>query len=89
VANLKSAQKRAKQEIVKRKRNTARKSSIKTAVKKVLESIERGDDIEVTKELLRDAESQLARAGGKGTLHKKTAARKISRLAKRVTKNKV
>lgn len=86
MANLKSAQKRARQEIVRRQRNTARKSSIKTAVKKVLESIERGDDLEVTRELLRNAESQLARAGGKGTLHKKTVARKISRLAKKVIK---
>lgn len=89
MANLKSAQKRAKQEIVRRDRNVARKSAIKTAVRKVLESIERGDDVEVTKKLLREAESKLARAKTKGTLHGKTVARKISRLAKRVvTKNK-
>ncbi len=89
MANLKSAQKRAKQEIVRRERNVARKSAIKTAVKKLLEAIERGDDAEVTKKLLREAESKLARAKSKGMLHSKTAARKISRLAKKVVvKNK-
>lgn len=84
MANIKSAQKRAKQSTKKRLRNVIRKSSIKTAVKKVLVALEKNEALETTKALLRDAEAQLARAKGKGVLHRKTAQRKISRLAKRV-----
>jgi small subunit ribosomal protein S20 len=41
-------------------------------------------DVAQMKELLKDAESKLARAKGKGVLHKNTVARKVSRLAKAV-----
>lgn len=70
--------------IVKRERNRARKSSIKSAVKKVLDSLERGDDIASVKVLLREAEAKLARAQNKGTMHRNTVSRKVSRLAKKV-----
>ncbi len=84
MANIKSAKKQAIQNIKRRQKNLARKTAIKTAVKKVLAAIEQGANIEKTKELFRDAEARLARAKGKGVLHFNTVRRKISNLAKKV-----
>ena len=84
MANTTSAKKQARQNLVRRQKNLTRKTSIKTAVKKVLAAIEQGEDAEKMKFLLRDVEAKLARAKGKNTLHPKTASRKISRLAKKV-----
>ena len=91
MANLKSSKKRAKQTEVHRARNLKRKTAIKSAIRKVQESLQRGDSVEMTQNLLKEVEIQLARAKGKRVLHRNTAARKMSRLAKRVargTKNK-
>lgn len=82
--NIKSAKKRAKQTAKRYARNIARKSAIKSSIKKVLDAVE-GNDIERAKTLLKDAEAKIARAKVKGTLHANTAARKISRLAKKVS----
>jgi small subunit ribosomal protein S20 len=84
MANIKSAKKRAVQTLKKRQKNLARKTALKTAVKKVLKSVVDGNDVTNAKALLRDAEAKLARAKGKGVVHKNTARRKISRLAKHV-----
>lgn len=84
MANTKSAKKQARKNIVKAKKNLTRRSAIKTSVKKVLSSIEAGADAATLRALLKDAESKLSRAKGKNTLHKKTASRKVSRLAKKV-----
>ncbi|MCL4229227.1 30S ribosomal protein S20 [Candidatus Dependentiae bacterium] len=84
MANIKSAQKKARKDVVRHTINLARKTSIKTAIKKVLTALEQGVSTEETSVLLRDAEAKIARAKNKGTLHANTAARKISRLAKRV-----
>ncbi len=81
--NIASAKKRAKQSLVRNERNTARRSAIKTALKKVLIALEQ-KDIEAAKTLLRDAESQVARAKGKSVMHRNTAARTVGRLATRV-----
>lgn len=83
MANIKSAKKRVLQTAKRQARNQARKSSIKTAMKKVVAAIEAGD-IEASKTLLIQAESKIARAKGKGLLHRNTAARKISKLAQKV-----
>ena len=83
MANIKSAKKRARQNVVKRNRNLGRRTAIKTAVKKVIIALEDGN-AEEAKILLRDAESKMARAAGKNVMHKKTAQRKTSRLAKRI-----
>jgi small subunit ribosomal protein S20 len=80
---IKSAKKRAKQSEKRRLVNTARKSAIKTAVKRVVEAIEL-NEVAKARELLKDAEAKLARAKNKGTFHANTVARKIGRLAKRV-----
>lgn len=84
MANKKSATKRAKQAEVKRVRNNARRSSIKTAIKKVLISIEDGAHAGDINQLFNDAQAKIARAAGKGVLHKNTASRKISRLAAKI-----
>jgi len=85
MANIKSAKKRIKQSEKRRLCNVARKTGVKTAMRKVTDSLKRGDTLVETKKLLRDAESKIARAKGKGVLHRNTAARKISRLAKQVS----
>lgn len=82
--NIKSAIKRAKQSETKRAINNARKSSVKTAIKKVMAALSSNEDIAIAKELLRDAEAKIARAKGKGVMHANTASRSVSRLAKRV-----
>lgn len=84
MANIKSAKKQAKQSLVRRQRNLARKSAIKTVVKKVLLALEEGADAATARALMQEAEARLARAGSKRVLHKNTAARKIGRLAKKV-----
>jgi small subunit ribosomal protein S20 len=81
--NIKSAKKRALQTTKKSLRNQARRSAVKTAVKKVVIALEIGDAIN-SKSLLVAAESKIASAKSKGLMHRKTAARRISRLAKKV-----
>ena len=62
-----------------KKRHT-RNQQVKTALKKTLKKLEEA------KQTLKEAISKLAKAAKKGILHKNTAQRKISRLAKRLTK---
>ncbi len=84
MANIKSAKKQAKQNEVRRQRNLARRSAIKTAIKKVMVSIDKGVELSATQDLLKDVAAKLARAKSKNTMHRNTASRKLSRLAKRV-----
>ena len=83
MANIKSAKKRTKTNEIRRKRNVARRSDIRSATRKVLDAIE-ANDIEGAKTFLREAESKIARAKGKGLFKKNTASRKVGRLAKKV-----
>lgn len=82
--NIKSAKKRAIQSEKRRLCNNARKTTVKTACKKVVSALDEGLSVEETTALLRNAEAQLARAKGKGLIPANTAARRISRLAKKV-----
>jgi small subunit ribosomal protein S20 len=84
LARIKSGVKRHKQSLKRRIRNRHVRSTVKTAVKDVRSEIAGG--AEKCAELLSNAASVLARAGSKGVLHKKTASRKVSRLAKAVHK---
>jgi small subunit ribosomal protein S20 len=84
----KSAKKRVLQSEKKRQVNLARKSEVKTAVKAVITAVEASAPADQLLEALRKAESEIAQAKKKGVLHRNTAARKISRLAKRVAKAK-
>ena len=81
--NIKSAKKRALQTTKRQLCNQTRRTSLKTAVKKVLAALE-NSDIQTAKKLFIEAESKIAAARGKGLLHRNTASRKISRLAKKV-----
>jgi len=83
LANHKSAEKRARQNDKKRLRNASARSRVKTAVKATLASVE-GKDVEKSREILLDTTKTIAKAAAKGIFHKKTAARKISRLTKKV-----
>lgn len=58
------------------------KSKLKTAVGRLDEAIASGS-AEVAQEALRKAISVVAKTASKGTIHKRTASRKISRLTKR------
>lgn len=84
MANIKSSKKRAKQEVKRRQKNLNRKTAIKTAIRKVEAAIVADEPKEKTIELLKSAESQLARAKCKGVFHANTSSRKISHLAKKV-----
>jgi small subunit ribosomal protein S20 len=83
MANIKSAKKRALTNEARRQRNVQRRSDIKTAVKKVMSAIA-SNDLVTAQEMLKDAESKIARARGKGVLKRNTASRKISMIARKV-----
>ena len=83
MANIKSAKKRARTNEENRQLNVQRRSDIKTATKKVIAALE-ANDVTLAQDLLRQAESKIARARGKGVLKQNTASRKVSRLAKKV-----
>jgi small subunit ribosomal protein S20 len=82
MANIKSQIKRNRQNDGLRMRNKAVNSDLKTSIKKVESAATAG---EPTDDLLRTAQKKIDVATSKGVLHKKTAARKKSRLAKRVS----
>jgi small subunit ribosomal protein S20 len=84
MANIKSAKKRAKQSEKRRLVNAARKTAIKTSAKTFLDAMTQGKDLDALKVMLKDVESKVARAKNKHVMHKNAAARKVSRLAKRV-----
>lgn len=82
MANHKSAAKRARQNDKRRLRNKAATSVVKTKVREVLAAIGTKPAEEV-KATLEDAVRAISKAGSSGILHKKNAARKISRLTRR------
>ncbi len=85
MANTKSTKKRVKQNEKRRAKNSAVKSSIRTASKKVLQAIDNGsEDKSVIEGLYKSFVKKIDTASGKGILHWKTVARKKSRLAKKV-----
>ena len=83
MANHKSALKRARQNEKRRLRNKSKKSRIKGVVKDFEEAIS-SKDIDKAKANLINAQKVIDRISSKGTIHKKTASRKISRLTKKL-----
>jgi small subunit ribosomal protein S20 len=83
MANTKSAKKAARQTIRRTAVNKARRSRMRSAVRKVEEAIASGNK-EVAQAALKEAEPIIVRTAQKGMTHRKTASRKVSRLAKRV-----
>ena len=87
MANHKSALKRARQNELSRLRNKAVKTRVKSIVKDVRFSVEESSNGDVVAKLTA-AQSLFDKASKKGVIHKKTAARKISRLSKLVNSAK-
>jgi small subunit ribosomal protein S20 len=83
MANIASAQKRIRQTEKRTARNAARKSRVRTFIKKVETAIETGDK-EAASLALRAAQPEMQRAVGKGVAHLNTVARKLSRLSARI-----
>jgi small subunit ribosomal protein S20 len=83
VANHKSAEKRHRQSKVRNARNTHIKSTMRSYIKKVRIAVADGD-METAKVILEKAIPYIDKAATKGVIHKATASRKISRLAKLV-----
>ena len=81
--NIKSAIKRVKTNDQRRLRNANVKSNVRTSVK-VAETALAGDNAATAKEALLTAAKKLDKAASKGLIHKNAAARKKSRLAKRL-----
>lgn len=83
MANTDSARKRIRQTEKRMARNKARKSRVRTFVRKLEEAIASGDKA-AAQEAFRAAQPEMQRAATKGTLHPNTVARKVSRLSARV-----
>ncbi|WP_321395464.1 30S ribosomal protein S20 [Emcibacter sp.] len=83
MANTLQAKKRVRRNATRTEINKSRRSRIRTFVKKVELALEAGNADEA-REALRQAQPELMRGVTKGVMHKKTASRKVSRLAKRV-----
>ena len=83
MANSPQAKKRARQNERRYAVNKARRSRIRTYLRKVEEAIASGDQTAAAA-ALREAQPELMRGVTKGVLHKNTVARKMSRLSARV-----
>ncbi len=83
MANHKSALKRHKQSLKRRMRNRMNKSRVKTAVRKVEAAIA-ASSVDEAKAALAEAVRLIDRTASKGTFHRNTASRKVSRLTRRV-----
>lgn len=83
MANTPQSKKRARQVERRTEVNKARRSRIRSYLRKVEEAIASGDQT-VAAAALHEAQPELMRGVTKGVLHKNTASRKMSRLASRV-----
>jgi len=83
LATHKSAEKRDRQNKKHRARNVAAKSALKTKIKSVIEKVD-SKNKEKFINALKTAIPALNKAASKGLIHKKNAARKVSRLTKKV-----
>ena len=83
MANSQQAKKRARQNLRRLAVNKARRSRIRTYLRKVEETIASGDKAEAAA-ALESAQPELMRGVAKGVFHKNTAARKMARLNARV-----
>jgi small subunit ribosomal protein S20 len=83
MANSPSSKKRARQNERRAEVNKARRSRMRTFIRKVEEAIATGDDDAATT-ALRQAQPEIMRSVSRGVVHRNTASRKISRLSGRV-----
>ena len=83
MANTRSAKKMTRKIAKRTDVNRARRSRMRTFVRKVEEALATGDAATAA-DALKAAEPEIMRAAQKGVVHKNTASRKVSRLAIRV-----
>ena len=83
MANIKSAIKRARQNVKLRKHNASARSMFRTYIKNVLKAIEAGDK-DAAQTAYTKAQPVIDKAAGKGLIHKNKAARIKSRLVARL-----
>jgi small subunit ribosomal protein S20 len=83
VAHSISAKKRVRQNARKRALNRSRRSQVKTQIKHLETALTKGDAA-AAQEQLKLVAQKLDKVASTSTMHKKTAARKKSRLARRV-----
>jgi small subunit ribosomal protein S20 len=83
VAHSLSAKKRIRQSLKRRALNRTRKDLLKTEIKTYLTALS-GGDLKKAQTALNGVVQRLDKVAAKGTIHKNTAARKRSRLAKRL-----
>jgi len=83
VANLASARKRIKQNDRNRVKNRARKSAIKSQTRKFNTAVHDGD-LKSAQDLLSVVSKTVDQVAAKGTIHRNTASRRKSRMAKRL-----
>ncbi len=83
MANTDQSKKRARQSEARFAVNKARRSRIRTFIRKVEEALATGNQ-DAAALALKNAQPEMARGVTKGVLHKNTMARKVSRLASRV-----
>ncbi len=83
MAHHKSAKKRIRQNEKRRRRNRHIRSTLRTAIKKLEQSIEKRD-VELAQSLIRKTISTVDRAVTKGVIHRNNAARRVSRLTRKV-----
>ena len=86
MANTKSAEKRNRQAQKRRARNINVRTTVKDAVKTLRDTLT--TDAGKAPDAFKAAASRLNKAAAKGVLHKRTASRRISRLAKAVNRAK-
>lgn len=83
MANTAQSKKRARQSDARQDINKARRSRIRTFLRKVEEALASGNQANAAV-ALKNVQPELARGITKGVMHKNTVARKMSRLASRV-----
>jgi len=83
LANHKSALKRVRQNKKRQLRNNSKKTRIKSVVRALEAAIAEKSPAEV-QEHMRLAQKAIAKTAAKGTIHKRTASRNISRLSRKV-----
>lgn len=83
MAHTVSARKRIRQTEKRRLRNKSEKSKVRTFIKKYNKAVAEGN-AENAEQAMRDSVSLMYRAAGKGVIHKKQAARKVSRMARKL-----
>ena len=83
MANTSSAKKRVRRDSRKTEMNVSRRSRVRTYIKKVEAAIDGGDK-DAANAALKEAQPELMRGVTRGVYKKNTAARKISRLSRRI-----